>query len=153
METIETIREIIEPVLRDLGFELVEVQLRKERVGLVLRLIIYKDGGIGLEDCSRVSREVGYLLEVDEPISGAYTLEVSSPGLDRPLASARDFERNQGKKVKVVLDDSGDKKTITGTIQAVEKGEGGDVLLMNTEKENFKIDLAKIKKALLVIEF
>jgi ribosome maturation factor RimP len=149
-ETVEKVREIIEPVLLDLGFELVEIQLRRERVGLVLRLIIYKDGGIALDDCTRVSREVGYLLEVDDPINSPYTLEVSSPGLDRPLVTARDFARYKGEEITVVFDDAGEKKTAAGTIQSVE-----DELFLhlNTKEGDLRIELAKIDKARLVIEF
>ncbi len=149
-ETVEKIKGIIEPVLSDLGFELVEVQLRRESSGLVLRLMIYKDEGIRLDDCSLVSREVGYLLEVDDPISGAYTLEVTSPGLDRPLSTARDFERNKGKKVTVVFDDHGDNKTVTGTVQFIESEMS---LHLNTGGKDLVIDLLQIIKAQLVIEF
>lgn len=96
-ETIERVTEIIQPVLDDLGLELVELQLRSEgKKGLVLRIIIFKEGGVSLDDCAQVSREVGFLLEVEDPIGRSYVLEVSSPGLDRPLKTERDFERNKG---------------------------------------------------------
>lgn len=148
--TVEIINEIIGPLVRDLGFELVEIQLRREKTGLVLRVIIYKKEGISLADCTLVSREVGYLLEVDDPIGSAYSLEVSSPGLDRPMVTARDFERNKGRKIKVVFDDMDEKKTVVGIVQTVE-----DELFVyvDTGKNNFKIDLASINNARLVIEF
>ena len=100
------IEELAEPILTGSGLELVETQFRQEKKGLVLRLFIERvpdgeDGtgagalgsGVTLDDCVEVSRELGRLLDVEEVIEGSYTLEVSSPGLDRPLKKPKDFER------------------------------------------------------------
>ncbi len=149
METVEQIKEVIAPVLDELGLELVELQLRSERSRLVLRVIIYREGGVSLEDCSRVSREAGYLLEVEDLIGKAYTLEVSSPGLDRPLKTERDFERNIGKKVTVLFNDIDEKHSVTGIVEQVAE----DQLTLKTAKRLITIPLANIVKATLVIEF
>jgi ribosome maturation factor RimP len=80
----------------------------------------------------------------------AYTLEVSSPGLDRPLVTARDFERNKGKKITVIYDDAGESRTVIGTVKSVENGL---YLNLSTAEKDLEIDLAQIIKARLVIEF
>ncbi len=79
------------PVLEELGLELVEVQYRREQSGWVLRLIIDKQDGVSLDDCAAVSREISQLLDIEDFIDQAYNLEVSSPGLNRPLKSMADF--------------------------------------------------------------
>ncbi len=95
------INRLVTPILDDLGFELVDLELKRENKGSALRLFIDKPGGITLDDCVSVSREVGAVLEIEDPIKAAYRLEVSSPGLDRPLKKATDFERFSGQKAKI----------------------------------------------------
>ncbi len=147
--TVVKIRDIIGPVLVSLGFELVEVQLRNEQIGLVLRIIIYKDSGISIADCSAVSREVGHLLEVEDVISRAYHLEVSSPGLDRPLRAERDFARNIGKKVNVTINDGEQTKIVTGSIKCCV----GEILEIVVGDAVQAISLSEVAKAKLAIEF
>lgn len=151
METAATaqVRQLVEPLLTDLGFELVEVQLRNEPIGLVLRLIIYKQGGVSLDDCSTVSRTVGHLLEVEDPITKAYHLEVSSPGLDRPLTTERDFIRNLGQKVTIKFRVGEETRHITGLIAGVDETKG----VVTVEGTPEQIALADIVRAKLVIEF
>jgi len=86
----ERVRSLAEPVLTRHGAELVDVQVRRGRTQLV-RIIADQPGGITLEMCARVSEELSRMLDVDDPIQGRYTLEVSSPGLDRPLRTEADF--------------------------------------------------------------
>jgi len=138
---------LVEPVLEDLGYELVEIQFRREQHGQVLRVIIFSKAGIGVGDCARVSREVSHLLDVEDLIDQAYSLEVSSPGLDRPLKSEKDFARYLGAKVGIVLADSAE--TLSGAIKGVDSQQveisGDDGLV--------KVPLDLIKKAKLVIDF
>lgn len=150
IETKDNIQEMIEPVLDEHGLELVELQLRKEGSGLVLRIIIYRDGGINIEDCTVVSREVGYLLEVNDPLSKAYTLEVSSPGLDRLLKTARDFERIIGKKIFVQYEEECDSCSLTGMVEDVVEQ---NILILKTAKKEVNIPLVDIIRATQVIEF
>lgn len=143
----QQIAELSEPVLLDLGYELVEVQFRKEAHGQVLRLVIYNDKGIGLDDCSRVSREISIILDVEDFLDQAYTLEVSSPGLDRLLKTERDFKRCIGKKVKLILHDGSD--DLIGTV----KGVGEDKVVIESEDGPQDVSLCEINKARLVIGF
>src|SRR5688572_8943451 len=83
------------------GMELVDLEFLREREGWVLRLFIDKEGGVGLEDCAQVSRAIGTALDVDGDIDHPYSLEVSSPGLNRPLTRPAHFQRAQGRKVRV----------------------------------------------------
>lgn len=94
---VETVRSLAEPVLASLGYELVDVEYRKERQGYVLRLFIDNPQGIGLDDCESASRAVEAELDRVDPIPHSYTLEVSSPGLERPLKKEQDFRRFLGK--------------------------------------------------------
>jgi ribosome maturation factor RimP len=146
----DLIEGLVGPILTEMGLELVEVQFRREQIGWVLRLIIYRPTGVTVEDCVSVSREVSNLLDVEDLIDQPYHLEVSSPGLDRPLKTARDFARHQGQKIKVVsktpIDDH---QEITGLIDQVKEGS----VVVATERERIEIPYSLIAKAKLVIEF
>ena len=100
-ELLKTIQSLVDPILDDFGLERVDLEFKREGAGQVLRIFIDKPGGVSLDDCVNVSREVSAILEVEDPISKAYRLEVSSPGLDRPLRKAEDFERFSGQQVKI----------------------------------------------------
>ncbi len=95
------IRALAEAILIDQGMELVDVEFRREAQGWVLRLYLDKPGGVTLGDCQRVSEELGDHLDVEDLIDHPYHLEVSSPGLDRPLTRGADFVRFAGREVKV----------------------------------------------------
>ncbi len=148
-QTTDQIKILLEPVLDDLGYELVELQLRNEQIGLVLRVIIYRPEGIALEDCRLVSREINHLLEVEDPISTPYNLEVSSPGLDRPLKTAQDFARNIGKKVQIFRNDETGQDEITGLISET----NDQSVVISSKDSSEEISLHSINKAMLVIEF
>ena len=94
-EILERVRPIADRILMNQGMELVEVEYRREARGWVLRLTIDKEGGVTLDDCGRTSQVVGRELDVEDFISAAYVLEVSSPGLTRPLRSEKDFIKHQ----------------------------------------------------------
>jgi ribosome maturation factor RimP len=99
---IEQVREIVERVARDLGLEVVDVEFRGGGKARMLRIFIDKPGGVTHDDCANVSDEVGTILDVEDAVPGAaYTLEVSSPGLDRKLSKPADFERFTGSLLKV----------------------------------------------------
>src|SRR6202023_1941188 len=119
-----TLRErliaLIEPVLVRLGYELVELEYAAGRSQAVVRIFIDKTAGITVEDCERVSREVAALLDVDDPIPTAYTLEVSSPGFDRVLRVPAHFVRFTGERVLVELRvPRAGRRRYTGTLVAV----------------------------------
>lgn len=143
----QQVSELIAPVIADLGYELVEVQFRREQHGMVLRVIIFHEGGIRVDDCSLVSREVSRILDVEDRIDQAYHLEVSSPGLDRPLETARDFARYRGSRVRVILAETSEE--VAGTIEEV----GADLVVLGVEAGRREIPLTQVKKAKLAIEF
>lgn len=99
----ERLTALIEPLLARLGYELVELEFAAGRSHGVLRIFIDHPAGVGVEDCERVSREVSALLDVEDPITTAYTLEVSSPGFDRVLRTKPHFDRFVGERVHVEL--------------------------------------------------
>lgn len=140
---------MLEPVV-DQGLELVELQFRREPAGWVLRLIIDGPDGISLDDCSRVSREAGHLLEVEDPIEWPYRLEVSSPGLDRPLKCERDYLRCLGKKAKIVT-----KEPVGGSNHTVGllRGFADGIIEVETGQGMVAIPLAGVTRARLVVEF
>jgi ribosome maturation factor RimP len=142
--------QLVLPVVVDFGCELVELQFRREAPGWVLRLIIDKENGVGIDDCSRISREAAHLLEVEDPIEQAYTLEVSSPGLDRPLKRERDFLRCKGKMAKVVVREPIDGQTQwVGLIEDVNQ----ESVTLRIDQGIIKIPFTRMKKARLVVEF
>jgi len=154
-ETVESplvlrLSQLVTPVVEDFGCELVELQFRREATGWVLRLVIDNENGVGIDDCARISREVAHLLEVEDPIEQRYNLEVSSPGLDRPLKRERDFVRCQGKKAKVVVREPIDgENSWIGFIEEVTQ----ESVTLRTDHGVIKIPFARMKKARLVIEF
>jgi len=94
--------EMIEPVINNLGIDLVDIDLKKMGGKALLRVYIETEAGVTIDDCERVSREVESILDVEDPIPYSYVLEVSSPGLDRPLKKPVDFIRFKGHMVRVV---------------------------------------------------
>ena len=105
-DIVKSIVRIVEPVVVAEGLDLVDVEFRRERRGWVLRLYIDREGGVTIDDCSNISRQVSLLIDVNDLIVNPYTLEVSSPGLNRPLKKEEDFIRFKGNLVKLILDDS-----------------------------------------------
>ncbi|MEK7871425.1 MAG: ribosome maturation factor RimP [Nitrospirota bacterium] len=97
----EKVRGIAKPIVDSLGYELIDVEYLAGGNRAKLRLFIDKEGGVTLDDCEKASRYVGYALDVEDPMSTSYVLEVSSPGLDRPLKKPSDYERYKGRLVKI----------------------------------------------------
>jgi ribosome maturation factor RimP len=120
----EQVREIAQRVAQDLGLEIFDLEFRGGGKARMLRIYIDKPGGVTHEDCANVSREVGTILDVEDVVPGsAYTLEVSSPGLDRKLRNAADFQRFTGSKVRVKTRDAVDgKRDFEGRLQSFHEG-------------------------------
>ena len=143
-----TLRErliaLIEPVLIRSGYELVELEYAAGRSQAVVRIFIDQPAGITVEDCERVSRDVAALLDVDDPIPTAYTLEVSSPGFDRVLRTPAHFERFVGSRVFVELKvPRAGRRRYTGTLQAV----NGTGVELEVDKQKVEIPFGEIGKA------
>src|SRR6201996_5576762 len=143
-----TLRErliaLIEPVLGRLGYELVEVEYAAGRTQAVVRLFIDQPAGITVDDCERVSREVAALLDVEDPVPTAYTLEVSSPGFDRVLRTPAHFARFAGERVFVELKAPRDgRKRYTGMLRtADDKG-----IELEVDRQTVSIGFEEIGKA------
>ena len=142
-----------ERVTRGRGLELVDVEMKRERGGHFLRLFVDKEGGIGVADLQSVSEEVSAILDAEDPISSSYTLEVSSPGLDRPLKKEADYQKSVGKLVKLSSYELVEgRRHWTGRLTAFEDG----VLSVTLEKEGGKvarIPYEKLSHGRLEIEF
>ena len=155
------IQGIIEPVVEDEGFELLDLVYVRGRVSAVLKLVLdHPEAAVNLSDCSRVSRAVGRLLDGLDLIPKRYQLEVSSPGIDRILRKERDFVRFCGSLIRVSLDgpitDSpgdpeGSQRNFSGRLVAYDPEAG--ILLLETEKGPLRIPRARISRARLVPEF
>lgn len=96
-------RILLEPAVEDLGYELVHIELGSQDRETILRLYIDAPGGIQVDDCESVSRQVSALLDVEDPVTGGYRLEVSSPGLDRPLVKPDHFKQFVGDQARIVM--------------------------------------------------
>ncbi len=142
------VRSILEEVLEDEGYELVAVIHTTATGGRTLRVHIDRPGGVSVGDCTKVTRLVSPLLDVEDPIVGAYRLEVSSPGMDRPVQRLSDFERFSGYRVKLRLDPGAGPKRLNGVIKGID---GQDVLIERTEHVR-KVPHAAIQRATLVMD-
>jgi ribosome maturation factor RimP len=147
----KALEDLIEPAVGALGYELLGVEFHGQGArGGLLRLYIDSPEGIRVEDCERVSRQVSGILEVEDPIPARYTLEVSSPGLDRPLFSAAHYERFLGQRAKLRLRSTTDgRRKITGVIRAVRD----DAVVLEEEGVEHVVPLANVEKGNLVPEF
>jgi ribosome maturation factor RimP len=117
----EHVWEVAEPLVIQEGLEMVDVEYRREPRGMVLRLYLDRDGGVSLDDLTRVSRQLGDLLDVHQIVPGSYTLEVSSPGINRRLRRPEHFRRFLGKPVRVrTLTPVDGRRAFSGKLEAVE---------------------------------
>lgn len=140
----QKIWELLElPILKK-NFELVDLEWRREPSGWVLRLYIDKPGGVTISDCAKISEMVGKLLDKEDIIHHPYNLEVSSPGINRPLKTKDHFERFKGEKAKLTLiNPLGNRKNFVGKILGVK----GEILEFEVEGKTLEIKLSNIKKA------
>lgn len=140
----ERLFALMEPLLARLGYELIELEYAPARGRGVLRIFIDKPDGVGLDDCEQVSREVSGLLDVEDPIPGAYMLEVSSPGEDRVLRTRAHFERFVGARVFVELTSPREgRRRYTGTLRSV--ADAG--VALEVDRELVSVPFAEISKA------
>jgi len=139
----ERLIELLEPPLAALGFELADLDAHLGRRGL-LRIFIDREQGVTLDDCERVSEQLGAWLDVEDPLPGSYVLEVSSPGFDRRLRKLAHFERFNGERVKVDLKDARDgRRRLTGRIAGTESAN----VLIDVDGEVWRVSLNDIAMA------
>ncbi len=147
----EELIDMVRATVQAMGYELVGVELfRKGSSGLVLRIYIDSVQGIGLEDCGAVSHQISGVLDVEDPIAENYNLEVSSPGLDRPLFEPEHFDRFSGHKVRLKL-----AVVVQGRrkLEGVLAGTEGEFVLLEADGEKYRVPLAQIDSARLMPEY
>ncbi len=145
----QSVEELIAPVLSSEDLELVDVEYKKEGKDWYLRVFIDKPGGITLQDCQATSHRVEDMIEIDGLIPSHYILEVSSPGLDRPLKKEKDFLRYKGKRIRLTtFSPISNQKKFKGMIRDFKE----DTLILEDQEEVFQIPLIHIAKARLEIE-
>jgi ribosome maturation factor RimP len=148
-ETERAVSEILEPVMTSQGMELVDVEYKRESHGWVLRIYIDKEDGVSLYDCVSVSNEVGTVLDVEDIFQSPYTLEVSSPGLNRVLRKEGDFKRFKEKRIRIRTRNAIEKrKNFKGTLLGCEKG----LIQIDVDGQVFHIPLYDVAKANLEFE-
>jgi ribosome maturation factor RimP len=141
---------ILRPLLDAEGLSLVDVEYKREQGGWVLRVFIDKEGGVTLDDCAQVSREFGQLLDVEDIIPTSYHLEVSSPGLDRPLKREEDFVKYSGRRVRIkTTEQVSGRRNFKGALLGCTEGK---VMVKVEGTDVFTIPLTSILKANLEIE-
>ena len=142
--------DLIEPTLQGSEIKLVDVEYKKIGKDWTLRVLIDKNQGVTVFDCQKLSREIEDLIEIHELIKDHYILEVSSPGLDRPLKKESDFVRNKGKQIQVNTDSPINNSRInTGTIRDF----SNSTLFLENNNDTLEIPLINIMQAKLIIEF
>jgi ribosome maturation factor RimP len=146
----ERVRTLLLPLFQAEGIELVDVEFRREGRGWVLRVYLDRPGGVTLDDCQRVSEQVGDLLDVEDLIDYPYTLEVSSPGLDRPLKTPEDFIRFTGRLVRLTTAAPiAGQRRFRGRLEGYREGQ---VILAQDHGPIFLIPYEAILKARLEVE-
>jgi ribosome maturation factor RimP len=149
-EIIDRVNGIATSILFNEGMELVEIEYRREAKGWVLRLLIDKEGGVSINDCTRVSQEIGRSLDVEDFILTPYTLEVSSPGLTRPLKSEKDFIKYRNYLIKVkTFDPIGNRRRFKGKLLGISENRIG----IEVDGGVIHIPLANVARANLEIDF
>ncbi|MGI6555433.1 MAG: ribosome maturation factor RimP [Bacillota bacterium] len=144
------VEDICRNTVENSGYELVDLEFRKEHQGWVLRVFIDHPEGIGLDDCEKVSKALSSELDKDDPIPHKYVLEVSSPGLDRPLKNDKDFERFSGHQIKIkTYTPFEGKKTIKGSLVGLED----DNIIVLLDNEEKKIPRSQVSTVRLIPEY
>ena len=162
-QPLELVRSIAERVARSHGLEVWDIVSRRETQGLVVRVFIDRPGpaatpeeSVSIEDCERVNREISTILDVEDPLPSAYTLEVSSPGLDRPLRGADDYRRFAGRLAKIVVSEAVDnQKAFEGRLRGVEGNAVlGDIVLLEGPRGRLhRLPMKLITRGRLEVEF
>ncbi|WP_374309627.1 ribosome maturation factor RimP [Dongia sp.] len=149
MSLTDHIADLIAPSIEALGYEVVRVTLAGSQRKVLQIMAEPQDGRVmSVEDCARVSRAVSAILDVEDPISGAYSLEVSSPGIDRPLTRPKDFDRFAGHEAKIETHEPVDgRKRFKGIL----KGVAGESVKIDSEGAELALPLNQIAKAKLVL--
>ncbi|MCX6825658.1 MAG: ribosome maturation factor RimP [candidate division Zixibacteria bacterium] len=140
------IAELISPVLKNQGFDLIELKLSRYEKNSRVQIYIDSDNGVNIDDCARISRMAEEIIDKDNLFDYGYLIEVSSPGLDRPLHLARDFQRRLGKQIQVLLNDI-DLAPLKGELVSVDDENIG--LLIGGQKQEISLESIKFGKIII----
>ncbi|PYQ75165.1 MAG: ribosome maturation factor RimP [Acidobacteria bacterium] len=157
-DVVEQVRSMAARVAAGYGLEIFDVQFRREGSGMVLRVRLDRPGSaasaeesVSVEDCAHVSRDLSAILDVEDVVPTAYVLEVSSPGLDRPLRGAADYARFAGRRAKLVMRQAVDGQSFfKGTLGGID---GGEVLIDADDGRRHRVPIGVITRAHLEVEF
>ncbi len=151
MSITDQVKKLAVPLLDSLGLELFDLTYQKTGKRGMLRIFIEKEQGITLDDCQRVSREIGALLDIKDVVPGSYILEVSSPGLNRPMRNEQDYLKYRGSRIKVhLLTKISDRKIYVGINRGIEQE---TLILEISENREIRIPLSNISRANLEVDF
>ena len=142
----DNLRKLCEPIVLNHSALLVDIEIVGNMNSQTVRLLVHKEPGISLQLCESIAREVGDILDIEDPVSGRYRLEVTSPGTDRPLVSNSDFERVTSRRLKVIVQSG---RTICGAL----RGWSDTAITIQTEVEDIVIPRLEIAKATVEVEF
>ena len=144
LEVLQNLQQMLDEAVDGYGYELVHSELVGRGKSRVLRLYIDAPGGVDLDDCVFVSRQVSRLLDVEDPLQGSYTLEVSSPGIERPLAKREHFEESVGQWVDVsTWVQCNGRKNFLGELRSVEN----DCIVVDADGDSHTIEISGIRRA------
>ena len=145
----KAVLEVLHPIVEENSCELVDIKYLRESGGRVLRIYLDKEGGVTVDDCANVSRELGVVLDAYDIIPHSYALEVSSPGLRRPLNTQSDYERFKGRKVKIkTTDPIEDRRVFSGTLL----GMRGEMILVEVDGRPYSVPFGSVSRANLEID-
>ncbi|MZR29594.1 ribosome maturation factor RimP [Sneathiella sp. DP05] len=149
MNAIEKIKDLITPPLNDMGYEVVRVRLTGNEKKVLQIMAEKPDGTMTIEGCTEVSQMVSALLDVEDPISGAYDLEVSSPGIDRPLTRLKDFDRWSGFEAKVELEQAVEgQRRYRGKLLGLKDD---NILMQTDDGDRLELPFSEVRKAKLIL--
>lgn len=147
LELIQTVRDLLEPTVGRAGFDLVAVEWTGTRRGQTLRLSIERPEGVSADDCAQITARVSPLLDEADPIPGRYVLEVSSPGIERPVQRREDFARFQGYTIKIRLIEGPPRRRYQGVLGPLD----GEDVVLTVDGADHRIALDTIERAHLVL--
>lgn len=144
----EKLKVMFLSIIEASGLELIELSTSKLGSKIILRIFVDRQGGVTLDECTKLSSKISDFLDTEDPIPSSYILEVSSPGLDRPLTTLRDFQRKIGEKIIIFLKNAQDRRNYTeGILKQIENNQ----LVIQKNEEIIRFDLDEVAKAKLVL--
>jgi ribosome maturation factor RimP len=146
----KNIRDLVEPVVINSGFFLIDMVIRGEKNTRVVEIYIDSETNVSAEDCAEISREINKKFEAESVFESGYRLEVSSPGVDRPLKYLKQFPKHIDRKFDITYRDSESVRKFSGTLKNIE---GDCLVFLKNNREELKIDFSDIIKAKVIISF